>query len=44
MSEDLTISGVHHKKVKVEVIVADVSASIVAGGQLTVPPPKSDID
>jgi len=26
MSEDLTISGVHHKKVRVEVIVADVSA------------------
>ncbi len=43
MSEDLTISGVHHKKVKVEVIVADVSASIVASGQLTVPPPKPDI-
>ena len=43
MSEDLTISGIHHKKVKVEVIVADVSASIVASGQLTVPPPKPDI-
>ncbi len=43
MSEDLTISGVHHKKVRVEVIVADVSASIVASGQLTVPPPKPDI-
>jgi hypothetical protein len=43
MSEDLTISGVHHKKVKVEVIVADVSATIVASGQLTVPPPKPDI-
>ncbi|NLA06687.1 MAG: DUF3794 domain-containing protein, partial [Firmicutes bacterium] len=43
MSEDCVISGVHHKKVKVEVIVADVSASIVASGRLTVPPPKPDI-
>ena len=43
MSGDLTISGIHHKKVKVEVIAADVSASIVASGQLTVPPPKPDI-
>ena len=36
MSEDFAISGVHHKKVKVEVIVADVSANIVASGRLTV--------
>lgn len=39
----MTVSGFPRKKVKVEVVVADVTASIVASGRLVVPPPKPDI-
>lgn len=39
----MTVAGFPRKKVKVEVVVADVTASIVASGRLVVPPPKPDI-
>ncbi|MEW5867293.1 MAG: SPOCS domain-containing protein [Bacillota bacterium] len=43
MSEGVIASDLGRKKVKVDVIVADVSADIVVSGRLTVPPPKPDI-
>ncbi len=43
MSSGVTVAGFPRKKVKVEVVVADVSVSIVASGRLQVPPPKPDI-
>lgn len=43
MSSDVIVSGFPRRKVKVEVVVADVSANIVASGRLVVPPPKPDI-
>ncbi|MDK2930694.1 MAG: hypothetical protein PWR07_825 [Bacillota bacterium] len=43
VSSDVTVAGFPRKKVKVEVVVADVTASIVASGRLVVPPPKPDI-
>jgi len=43
VSSGVTVAGLPRRKVKVEVVVADVSASIVATGRLVVPPPKPDI-
>ncbi|MCR4402365.1 MAG: DUF3794 domain-containing protein [Firmicutes bacterium] len=43
MSSDVTVAGFPRKKVRVEVVVADVTSSIVASGRLVVPPPKPDI-
>lgn len=43
MSEGVVVSDFKRRRVKTEVIVADVSAGIVASGRLTVPPPKPDI-
>ncbi len=43
VSGGVIVSDLKRKRVKTEVIVADVSADIVVSGRLTVPPPKPDI-
>ena len=43
MSSDVTVTGFPRRKVKVEVVVADVTTSVVASGRLVVPAPKPDI-
>ncbi len=43
MSGGVTVSDFRRKRVRTEVIVADVSADIVASGRLTLPAPKPDI-
>ncbi|MGE5593181.1 MAG: SPOCS domain-containing protein [Betaproteobacteria bacterium] len=43
MSSGVTVAGFPRRRVKVEVVVADVTTSVVASGRLVVPPPKPDI-